>query len=113
MNGNIAPDRMLRAVLAATSAFCAVYLLQSGLQFTSWVYDPIARASSFGQAPVGVQMRYFGDVAGASVAFALTLLGCLVLPARRPPDVLALAGSCFALLALDLAFFFSRVLAAS
>ena len=105
-------DRMLRAGLWAIAAFSAAYLLQIGLQTAGLVYSPVARGFSLGGAPAGIQMRYFGDVLLACVAFALAFVAGLALPLRRAPDRVLVA-STLGLVALDVAFFFSRVLAVS
>lgn len=105
-------EATLRAGLWATSAFAAVYLLQGGLQLPGLTYDPVARAFSFGPLPGGLAMRYYGDVLGASVAALAAFALGRKLPLARPLDVPTATGATLALVALDAAFFLSRVLAA-
>ena len=105
-------SRALHAALWAAGAFAAAYLLQGSLHLPAVLYDPVTRKVSVSALPAGLQMRYYSDLGGAALAavFAAALrlrLG----PARFDP--LLLTASALGLVALDVAFFFSRVLAAS
>jgi hypothetical protein len=104
--------RALHAALWASGAFAAAYLLQGALHLPAVLYDPVARSVSVAAVPSGVQMRFYSDLAGASLV-ALAAAGASLLREGRRYDPLLLAGAALSLVALDAAFFFSRVLAAA
>jgi hypothetical protein len=104
-------SRAVHAALWAACAFAAMYLLQGALHLPALVYDPARRAFSIASTPGGLQMRYYSDLLGASVAGGLAALLRLKLPSR-PFEPLVLTGAALALVGLDVAFFLSRVLAA-
>lgn len=103
-------SRTLRAALAGVTAFALGYLLPGTLRLPTLAYDPLQRSVALVQALSGVQMRYFSDlltascagVASAAIAFRLD---------RRPPLGVA-AGTALSLVALDVAYYLSRLLAA-
>ncbi|MBS2024448.1 MAG: hypothetical protein JST92_18770 [Deltaproteobacteria bacterium] len=102
----------LRGALWSIQAYAAFYLLQGGLKLAGVIYDPAAHRAFFGGPPQGTQMRYYGDVLGASAAALAVFALSRFLPAKRPPDLWILTGTALALIAFDVTFFFSRVLAA-
>jgi hypothetical protein len=103
-------ERSLRAALAATSAFALGYLLPGPLALPVLLYDPVNRTAFLGVHPDGMVMRYYGDLLVASVAAALACGVAWRFPRRTPlPIVTAVTLS---LIALDLAFYLSRLAAA-
>ena len=106
------PARALHAALWAAGAFAAVYLLQGSLHLPAVLYDPVSRTLSVAALPTGAQMRFYSDLGGAALAAVAAALLRLRLGARQF-DPLLLTASALGLVALDVAFFFSRVLAAS
>lgn len=106
------PRATLRAGLWAVSAFAAAYLLCNGLQLPVPHYDPVGRAFSLGAPEGAIGMRYYGDVLVAALAAAAAFAAGARLPLTRPLDVATATGAALALVALDAAFFLSRVLAA-
>ncbi len=106
------PERVLRAGLAAVSAFAIFYLLPGTLRLPVLVYHPAARTLAFTNVVGGVAMRYFGDLLVASAAALLAAAAAVLLrPARRTPLAIA-AGTTLSLVGLDLLFYLSRLLAA-
>ena len=104
--------RALHAALWAAGAYAAVYLLQGALHLPAVLYDPVARSLSVSALPTGAQMRFYSDLGGAALAaLAAGLLRLRLGPAGYDP--LLLTASALGLVALDVAFFFSRVLAAA
>ena len=102
--------RALHAALWSLIAFAAVYLLQGALHLPAVLYHPVTRAISAGPIPSGLQMRYYSDLGFASLAG----LGAALLRLRlreRPFEPLVLAATALSLVGLDVAFYFSRVLA--
>ena len=97
----------VRQALSATAAFAVVYLLAGTLQLPVLIYDPVARAVHFGRAVGPLQMRYYGDLILASAAALIAWR----LPFRRTPLPIA-AATALSLVALDVLFYLSRVLAA-
>ena len=100
----------MRAALAAVAAFAVAYLLAGTLQLPVLIYDPVARAAHFGRIENSVQMRYYGDVIVASVAAIVAAFAARRLP-HRTPLPLATA-TALSLVALDVLYYLSRVLAA-
>ena len=111
-------ERVLRAGLAAVAAFAIFYLLPGTLRLPVLVYDPAARTLAFSSVVSGVAMRYFGDLIVASSAALLAAAAVIALPPRRTsgalaPRSLAIAtGTALSLVALDVLFYLSRLLAA-
>jgi hypothetical protein len=103
--------RQVRAALWAVCAFAAAYLLVGALSLPTFAYDPVARTASLRAVVRGVSMRYYGDLAWASGAGLFA--AALALASRRPSrPVGALTGAALSLVALDLAFYLSRLFAA-
>ena len=87
-------------------------MLQGSLHLPAVLYDPVSRTLSVSPLPSGAQMRFYSDLGGAALAaLAAASLRLRLGPAKFDPAVLA--ASVLGLVALDLAFFFSRVLAAA
>ena len=104
-------ERTLRAALAAVAAFAVGYLLPGTLQLPVLVYDPAARTLAFTGTVRGVAMRYFGDLIAASLAAALAFAAAWRWQPRQTPLAVA-TGSALSLVALDVLFYLSRLLAA-
>ena len=104
-------ERATRAALAAVAAFAVGYLLPGTLLLPVLIYDPSARAVSFARAPTGVQMRYYGDLIVACAAALIAAVVVWKLQPRRTPLPIA-AATALSLVALDVLFYLSRVLAA-
>ena len=104
-------SRTLHAALWAACAFAAAYLLQGALHLPAVLYQPVTRTISIGTVPSGLQMRYYSDLGGASLA-ALAAAGLRLRLSARTFEPLVLAATALSLVGLDVAFFFSRVLAA-
>ena len=108
----VTASRALHAALWAAGAFAAAYLLQGSLHLPAVLYDPVSRTVSVSALPSGAQMRFYSDLGGAALAaVAAALLRLRLGPAKFDPVLLV--ASALGLVALDIAFFFSRVLAAS
>lgn len=100
---------MTRAALIAVAAFAVGYLLPGTLQLPGVIYDPLRHAWSIARAPTGVQMRYYGDLLYACAA---GLVGYAVASRLRPRAPLAVtAATALSLVALDVLFYLSRLLA--
>lgn len=104
-------ERVLRAGLAAVSAFAVGYLLPGTLRLPVLVYDPAARTLLFTSTLGGVAMRYYGDLVVACTAALLAAAAAWALPPRRTSLALA-TGTTLSLVALDVLFYLSRLLAA-
>jgi ammonia channel protein AmtB len=101
----------MRAALAGVGAFAVAYLLPGTLQLPVLIYDPVAHATHFGRVENAVQMRYYGDLIVASVAGIAAAAIALKLPPRKTPMPIA-AATALSLVALDVLFYLSRLLAA-
>jgi hypothetical protein len=102
-------ERALRAALAGVSAFAAGYLLPGTLQLPVLIYNPSTRVVTFASAASGVAMRYYGDLLVASLAGLAAAAIVWTFQPRRTPVAVA-AGSALSLVALDVAFYLSRLL---
>lgn len=102
-------ERALRTALAAIAAFAIGYLLPSTLQLPVPAYDPVHRTVAILSAPSGLEMRYFGDLLYAS-AVALLAAAAAWRSRSRAPIAVA-TGAALSLVALDVAFYLSRLLA--
>jgi hypothetical protein len=100
----------LRAALAGVGAFAVGYLLPGTLQLPVLIYDPVARTAHFGGVANAVQMRYYGDLMVASAAGVIGAAIAWKLPPRRTPLAIATA-TALSLVALDVLFYLSRLLA--
>src|SRR5204863_6840053 len=78
-------ERILRAALAAVSAFAVGYLLPGTLQLPVLVYDPAARTLFFARTANGVAMRYYGDLLVACLAGAAGFALVFQFQPRRTP----------------------------
>ena len=103
--------REVRAALAAVAAFAVGYLLPGTLRLPVLIYDPAVRVFSFGGVTNGVQMRYYGDLIVASVASLIAAAVVWKVQPRRTPLPIATA-TALSLVALDVLFYLSRLLAA-
>lgn len=102
--------RELRAALWGVSAFALGYLLPGTLRLPTLAYDPVARTVRFTAQVGGVAMRYYGDLLWACAAGLCA--AAAVWTFRRPArPVAVLAGATLSLVALDVAFYLSRLLA--
>jgi hypothetical protein len=100
----------LRTSLWGVAAFALGYLLPGTLRLPTLAYDPVARTVGFTAQVGGVAMRYYGDLLWGLAAGLCA--AAVVWNSRRPPrPVAVLAGAAFALVALDVAFYLSRLLA--
>ena len=100
----------VRAALWGVSAFAVGYLLPGPLRLPTLAYDPVARAAQVTADVGGVAMRYYGDLLWGSAAGLLAAaLAWASGRAERPVTVLTCAT--LALVALDVAFYLSRLLA--
>ena len=102
--------RTLRAALAGVAGFALAYLLPGTLRLPTLAYDPVARTLSLQRSLSAVQMRYFNDL---GLACALGLFAALIafrLDRRGP--LASAAGVALSLIALDVAYYLSRLLAA-
>ncbi len=104
-------ERVLRAALAAVSAFAVGYLLPGTLQLPVLVYDPAARVVSFSRTASGVAMRYYGDLMVACVAALAAAALVYALQPKRTPLAVATGGA-LSLVALDVLYYLSRLLSA-
>ena len=102
-------ERTLRAALAGVSAFAAGYLLPGTLQLPVVIYDPSLRIVTIARTASGVAMRYYGDLLVATVAGLAAAAVVWTFQPRRTPVAIA-AGSALSLVALDVAFYLSRLL---
>lgn len=103
-------SRALRAALAGVAAFALGYLLPGTLQLPTLAYDPVLRVVSLQRTLSGVQMRYFSDLLTASCAGLAAFAVAYWLDRRQGFGVAA--GVALSLVALDLAYYLSRLLAA-
>ena len=104
-------ERALRAGIAAVAGFALGYLLPGTLQLPVVVYDPAARTLAFTRVVEGVSMRYYGDLLVACSASLFAGAAVYALQPRRTPIAIA-AGTALSLVALDVLFYLSRLLAA-
>ena len=103
----------LRALFAAPAGFAAGYLVSGGLRLPVVAYDPVARRAFVATAVTGVQLRYDGDLLWARCGAALAAGAALAVPRDRPFTVGTSAATALALVALDVLYFLSRLLAAT
>jgi hypothetical protein len=102
--------REVRAALWGVSAFALGYLLPGTLRLPTLAYDPVARTVRFTSQVGSVAMRYYGDLLWACAAGLCAAAAVWIF--RRPArPVAVLTGAALSLVALDLAFYLSRLLA--
>jgi hypothetical protein len=99
----------MRSALAGISAFAVAYLLSGTLQLPVPVYDPVAHHLFVARAVSGATLRYAGDLLVACVAGAVAAAVSPRLPPRASLGVAA--ARALSLVALDLLFYLSRLLA--
>jgi hypothetical protein len=103
-------ERFLRAGLFAVSAFALGYLLPGTLQLPTLFYDPVRHLAHFARTAPSPEMRYYSDVVAACLAALIAFAAAWRL--RPSKTSLAVAtGGALSLLALDVLFFLSRLLA--
>jgi hypothetical protein len=102
--------RELRASLWGVSSFALGYLLPGTLRVPTVTYDPVQRTVGFTAQVSGVAMRYYGDLLWACAA-GFCAAAVVWNSRRRPRPVAVLAGAALSLVALDVAFYLSRLLA--
>ena len=102
-------ERALRAACAGVAAFAVGYLLPGTLQLPVLIYDPARRVAFVARTATGVAMRYYGDLLVASAAGLAAAALVWAFQPRRTPVTVA-AGSALSLVALDVAFYLSRLL---
>ena len=99
----------MRSALAGISAFAVAYLLSGTLQLPVPVYDPVARHLFVARAVSGATLRYGGDLL---VACAAGMAGAAVSRRLQPRAALSVAAArALSLVALDVLFYLSRLLA--
>jgi hypothetical protein len=100
----------VRAALWSVCAFATSHLLVGALRLPTLTYDPIARTLRFTSDVGGVSMRYYGQLAWACTA--AILVGSARLGSGRPPRRTApLTGAALSLVAIDVAWYLSRLFA--
>lgn len=99
----------MRSALAGISAFAVAYLISGTLQLPVPVYDPVAHHLFVARTVSGPTLRYGGDLLVACVA---GIAAAAVSPRLRPRAPLSVAaGRALSLVALDVLFYLSRLLA--
>lgn len=99
----------MRSALAGISAFAVAYLLAGTLQLPVLVYDPVAHHLSIARTVSGASFRYAGDLITASAAGIVAAAVSRRLRPRAPLSVAA--AGVLSLVALDVLFYLSRLLA--
>lgn len=104
-----AGGRTTRAALFAAGTFAVFYLLPGALLLPVVFYDPVGGRFAVARAAPSPWIRYYGDLLYAAVAalFAFAL-GARV--ARRA-NLATLTAAALSLVALDVLFYLSRLLA--
>ena len=103
-------ERILRAGLFAVAAFAVGYLLPGTLQIPVFFYDPVHRAIDLAVARPSPWMRYYGDLFYACGVSVLVFAVAFKLPQGRSSLAIA-TGTALSLVALDVLFYLSRLLA--
>jgi hypothetical protein len=101
--------RQVRAALWGVAAFAVAYLVAGTLRMPTLAYDPIARTARFTADPSYVSIRYYGDLLWGCAAGICA--AAVASQSRRPRPVSALTGAALSLVALDVAFYLSRLFA--
>jgi hypothetical protein len=101
--------RFLRAGLVAVAAFALGYLLPGPLRLPVLFYDPASGVFQLAEARPSPWIRYYGDL---SYAFAAALLGFAAGLRWSRGNLAVLASAALSLVALDVLFYLSRLLAA-
>ena len=103
-------ERILRAGLWAVSAFALGYLLPGTLRLPVLFCDPVHGALTFAAQRPSPWMRYYGDLLYAVAAALLAFAVAFRLPGGKTAIPIATAGA-LSLVALDVLFYLSRLLA--
>lgn len=106
------PEQTLRAALWGVAGFALGYLMPATLRLPVLAYDPVQRAFLFASNLRGVQMRYYGDLLWACAAGLAAALLSRALPRRGPLDIPVATAAALSVIALDLAFYLSRLFTA-
>jgi hypothetical protein len=103
-------ERTLRAGLFAVGAFAVGYLLPGTLQLPVLFYHPVQRTAVFTSSEPSPWIRYYGDLL---YAVSLALVAFAAAKWRKPGKTpLPIAtGTALSLVALDVLFYLSRLLA--
>ena len=99
----------IRAALWGVSAFAVAYLVSGTLRLPTLAYDPVARTMRFSTDPSLASIRYYGDLLWGCAAGVCA--AALAFRSRRARPVSALTGATLSLVALDVAFYLSRLFA--
>jgi hypothetical protein len=103
-------ERTLRAGLFAVAAFAVGYLLPGTLQLPVFFYDPVHQVFAFTRVRPSPWMRYQGDLLYATCASMLAFAAAFKLQRRKTPLAIV-TGTALSLIALDVLFYLSRLLA--
>jgi hypothetical protein len=103
-------ERILRAGLFAVAAFAVGYLLAGTLQVPVFFYHPAQRVIAFTRTEPSPWMRYYGDLFYACCVSALAFAVAFKLPQGKSSLAIA-TGTALSLVALDVLFYLSRLLA--
>ena len=99
----------VRASLLAVAAFAVFHLLPGALQLPVLFYDPLRHTFAVARAAPSPSIRYYGDLLYASAAALLAFgLGARL---TRYANLAVLSASALSLVALDVLFYLSRLLA--
>jgi hypothetical protein len=99
----------VRASLLAVAAFAVFYLLPGALQLPVLFYDPLRHTFAVARTAPSPSIRYYGDLLYAAGAALLAFrLGARL---TRNANVAVLTASALSLVALDVLFYLSRLLA--
>jgi hypothetical protein len=99
----------VRAALWGVAAFAVAYLVAGTLRLPTLAYDPVARTARFTADPSYVSIRYYGDLVWGCATGACAAV--LASRSRRARPVAVLTGAALSLVALDVAFYLSRLFA--
>lgn len=109
MTGPATHARTVRAAVFAAAAFAVFYLLPGALRLPVVFYDPAGGAFAVARALPSPWIRYYGDLlyAAAAALFAFPL----GLRVARTANLQTLTGAALSLVALDVLFYLSRLIA--
>jgi hypothetical protein len=103
-------ERILRAGLVAVAAFAVGYLLPGTLQIPVFFYHPAERVVVFARTEPSPWIRYYGDLFYACCVSVLAFAAVFKLPQGKSSLTIA-TGTALSLVALDVLFYLSRLLA--
>ena len=98
----------MRSALAGVGAFAVGYLLPGTLQLPVLNYDPDARSAHLASIENAVQMRYYGDLLTACIC---GIAAALIARNRGRTPLSIATATALSLVALDVLFYLSRLLA--